>query len=125
LDQVVDIALENNMIVIGGFNKGGLNVNGISTVTAHAYSFMYSSESDAMFAMRNPWGHNDGEKKGQDGLLHIVNDGIVPKTIDLRIIYPGAAEQYVVKDLQPYIPPQYTTKMIYSQTLGKLILVQQ
>ena len=125
LDQVVDIALENNMIVIGGFNKGGLNVNGISTVTAHAYSFMYSSESDAMFAMRNPWGHNDGEKKGQDGLLHIVNDGIVPKTIDLRIIYPGAAEQYVVKDLQPYIPPQYTTKMIYSQTIGKLILVQQ
>lgn len=124
LDQVVDIALENNMIVIGGFNKAGLSVNGPTTVTAHAYSFMYSTEPDALFAMRNPWGHNDGEKKGQDGLLHIVNDGIVPRTIDLRIIYPGAAEPFVVKDLQPYTPPQYTTKMIFNHAVGKLVQVQ-
>lgn len=95
------------MIVIGGFNKDGLSVNGPQTVTMHAYSFMQTAVADAMFAMRNPWGNSPNGSEGDDGILNIVNDGIVPPTIDLRIIYPGAAKSYAVTNLSPYIPPTY------------------
>ena len=107
LDQAVDLALNEHMIVIGGFTKAGLSVDGPETVTAHAYSFMYSNEPSAMFAMRNPWGNSPSGSKSDDGILNIMNDGIVPPTIDLRIIYPGAALKYAVKELTPYIPPKY------------------
>lgn len=95
------------MIVIGGFNKDGLSVNGPQTVTMHAFSFMQTAVADAMFAMRNPWGNSPNGSEGDDGILNIVNDGIVPPTIDLRIIYPGAAKSYAVTNLSPYIPPTY------------------
>lgn len=107
LGQAVNIALQERMIVIGGFNKGDLSVNGPLTVTAHAFSFMLSSNSSAMFAMRNPWGNSPNGTSTDDGILNIVNDGIIPPTIDLRIIYPGAALEYAVKDLIPYVPPTY------------------
>ena len=108
LEQAVKIALENHMIVIGGFTTGGLTVNGgPQTVNMHAFSFMLSNEPDAMFAMRNPWGNSPSGTNTDDGILNIVNDGIIPPIIDLRIIYPGAAEKYVVKELKPYIPPKY------------------
>lgn len=96
------------MIVIGGFNTGGLSVGQYRTVTAHAYSFMYSGSTTALFSMRNPWGYSPGSSDGkEDGILDIVNDGIVPPTIDLRIIYPGAAKKYAKKDLGPYLPPKW------------------
>ncbi|MBQ8442796.1 MAG: fimbrillin family protein [Bacteroides sp.] len=107
LDQAVDLALNERMIVIGGFNKGDLSVNGPKTVTAHAFSFMLSNDPTAMFAMRNPWGNSPGGKNGDDGILNIVNDDIVPPTIDLRIIYPGIAADYAKETLSPYIPPQW------------------
>lgn len=107
LGQAVKVALDNRMIVIGGFNKDGLSVNGPQTVTMHAFSFMQTAVADAMFAMRNPWGNSPNGSEGDDGILNIVNDGIVPPTIDLRIIYPGAAKSYAVTNLSPYIPPTY------------------
>ncbi len=107
LNQAVQIALNERMIVIGGFTTADLSVNGPLTVTMHAYSFMYSNDPAAMFAMRNPWGNSPSGKKDDDGILNISNDGIVPQTIDLRIIYPGAALEYAVKELTPYIPPKY------------------
>lgn len=107
LEQAVKISLSNQMIVIGGFTVGGLDVNGPQTVTMHAYSFMLTAVADAMFAMRNPWGNSPNGSEGDDGILNIVNDGIVPPTIDLRIIYPGAAKSYAVTNLSPYIPPTY------------------
>lgn len=107
LEQAVNIALDNRMIVIGGFTTPNLSVNGPLTVTAHAYSFMYSNMSGAMFAMRNPWGNSPQGTRDDDGILNIINDGVVPPTIDLRIIYPGAAKEFAVKNLTPYIPPQY------------------
>ena len=107
-DQAVDIALTERMIVIGGFTKGGLSHNyGPQTVTAHAYSFMLSTDWEAMFAMRNPWGHSPGGSNSDDGVVNIYNDGIIPPTIDMRIIYPGAALEYAVKNLTPYSPPAY------------------
>lgn len=108
LGQAAVIALENRMITIGGFTTAGLSHNyGPQTVTAHAYSFMLTAEADAMFAMRNPWGNSPGGTKTDDGVVNIYNDGVIPQTIDMRIIYPGAAQEYAVKDLTPYIPPKY------------------
>ncbi len=124
LDRAVDVALENNMVVVGGFNKDGLSVGGPTTHTFHAYSFMYSTDPEAMFAVRNPWGHNDGEPKGADGVMHVMDDGVVPPTIDVRIVYPGAAEPYAVTNLGPYIPPQYQTNMLYNHAKGVLERVE-
>ena len=105
MKRVAELSLEEKMIVIGGFNTGGLYVDSGQTVTAHAYSFMLSSNENALFAMRNPWGHSPGTNGEEDGILNIVNDGIVPPTIDMRIIYPGIAKQYAKKTLEPYSPP--------------------
>ena len=107
LNQAVHLSLDERMIVIGGFNKAGLSVNGPETVTAHAFSFMLTNDPSAMFSMRNPWGNSPNGTKTDDGILNIANDGIVTPTIDVRIIYPGAALPYAVKDLTPYIPPKY------------------
>ena len=108
LAQAARIALEERMIVIGGFTTGGLSYNyGPQTVTAHAYSFMLSTDWEAMFAMRNPWGNSPGGTRTDDGVVNIYNDGVIPPTIDMRIIYPGAALDYAVKDLTPYTPPKY------------------
>ena len=108
LAQAVNVALDKRMIVIGGFTKGGLSYNyGPQTVTAHAYSFMLSTDWEALFAMRNPWGNSPGGSSSDDGIVNIYNDGVIPPTIDLRIIYPGEALNYAVKDLTPYCPPSY------------------
>lgn len=108
LVQALDIAFNERMFVMGGFNIGGLSYNyGPQTVTLHAYSFMYSNASDAMFSMRNPWGYNPGGVNGDDGVFDIYNDENITQTIDMRIIYPGAALPYAVKEVTPYIPPQY------------------
>ena len=37
----------------------------------------------------------------------IVDDGIVPPTIDIKFSYPGIAAQYAKKPLSPYIPPTF------------------
>lgn len=108
LGQAAVVALENRMITIGGFTTPGLSHDfGPQTVTAHAYSFMLTADWEAMFAMRNPWGNSPGGTRTDDGVVNIYNDGVIPQTIDMRIIYPGAALEYAVKDLTPYIPPKY------------------
>ena len=68
---------------------------------------MLSTDLEALFAMRNPWGNSPGGSSSDDGVVNIYNDGVIPPTIDLRIIYPGAALKYAVKDLAPYCPPAY------------------
>lgn len=107
LKKAVDLSLEENMIVIGGFTTGGLYVGTYQTVTAHAYSFFLSNNSSSLFAMRNPWGWSPGSNGKEDGILDIIDDDIVPPTIDLRIIYPGIAADYAKETLSPYIPPQW------------------
>jgi hypothetical protein len=105
MKKVASLSLDNGMIVIGGFNIGGLYVGSGQTVTAHAYSFMYSTDSNALFSMRNPWGYSPGTDGKEDGILNIANDGVVPSTIDMRIIYPGAAAKYLKTPVAPYVPP--------------------
>lgn len=107
LQKAVERSLEERMIVIGGFNIGGLPVGPYQTVTAHAYSFMYSNNPDALFSMRNPWGYSPGSDGTEDGILDIMDDDLIPKTIDLRIIYPGIAKEYARETLTPYIPPVF------------------
>lgn len=51
------------------------------------------------------WGYSPGTDGKEDGILNVVDDGVVPSTIDLRIIYPGAALKYLKTPLQPYVPP--------------------
>ena len=108
LKQAVEIALNNQMIVIGGFTQGDIDVGyGPRTVTAHAFSFMLSTDEDALFSMRNPWGNSPGGTSTDDGILNIFDNNVIPPLIDLRIIYPGAAKDYALKELSPYNPPQY------------------
>jgi hypothetical protein len=107
LKQAANLSFANNMIVIGGFTQGNVDTgNGAQTVTAHAFSFMLSTDSKALFSMRNPWGNSPGGTSSDDGVLNIMDDGIVPPLIDMRIIYPGAAAPYA-KPAYPYVPPVY------------------
>ena len=107
MKQVAELSLAQPMIVIGGFTTNGLLVGNYQTVTAHAYSFFLSQNTSALFAMRNPWGFSPGSDGKEDGILNIVDDGTVPPTIDMRIIYPGKAADFAKKNLSPYSPPQW------------------
>ena len=68
---------------------------------------MYSTDASALYAMRNPWGNSPGTSGKEDGILNIVDDGIVPPTIDIKFCYPGKAAQFAKKPLSPYIPPTF------------------
>lgn len=107
LKNAVDLSLEERMIVIGGFTTNGLMVGNYQTVTAHAYSFFLSNNDSSLFAMRNPWGFSPGSDVKEDGILNIIDDDVVPPTIDLRIIYPGIAADFAKESLSPYSPPQW------------------
>lgn len=104
LARVAEVSLTQGKIIVGGFNVGGLKVDGGETVTAHAFTLMHSSNSNALFTMRNPWG---GEK---DGILNILDDGVVPQTIDFRIIDPGIAKNFGDGAFTPYIPPKFSVE---------------
>lgn len=102
---VVDYALSNGMISVGGFGIGGLMCGTLETVTGHAFTVMYADQgSDSRLVMRNPWGNGD---KTVDGKLMIPNDWTVLGTIDFRLVYPGAAAPYLRTDLGGYTPPKY------------------
>jgi hypothetical protein len=107
LTRAVKACLENGKIVVGGFRQSGVKIGNLETVSGHAYTFMYSTEPTAMFTMRNPWGFSPGSDGKEDGVLNIVNDGVVPPLIDLRIIEPGAAADTPLSALLPYRPPVF------------------
>ena len=111
LDEVVDIMLENGAIVVGGFTTGNITITPgpFYTVNGHAYTLMWSPDPDALFIMRNPWGSAAGSPDGkEDGAMDILDDGIIPPLIDLRIVEPGAAAPYMENPLLPYTPPQFS-----------------
>ncbi len=104
-DLVVDYALSHGMISVGGFNVGGLPCGEMETVTGHAFTVMYPDEdADYKFVMRNPWGSG----YPTDGKLKIPNKRDVLKTIDFRLVFPGAQmAQYKKEDLGGYTPPRF------------------
>lgn len=104
-DLVVDYALSGGMISVGGFNVGGLICGEMETITGHAFTVMYPDENaDYRFVMRNPWGSG----YPTDGKLLIPNKRSVLKTIDFRLVFPGAQmAQYKRENLGGYTPPKF------------------
>ena len=100
---VVDWCLKNGKITIGGFNVANLKCDQLYTVVAHAFAFMYTTKSDYLFSMRNPWGHEGA----LDGVLNIPDDRLIISSIDMRIISPGAAAPYRKSEIGPYYPPAF------------------
>ena len=101
--MVVDYALKNGMISVGGFNKGGIICGTLETVTSHAFTVMYTRQpSKYCFSMRNPWGITS-----VDGVLEIADKRTTMNTIDFRLVMPGAAAPYKRQDLGGYIPPKF------------------
>lgn len=107
LKRAVEASLDEGKLVIGGFNQA-VQFGNTKTVTGHAFTFMYSTDSNALFTMRNPWGFNPNTDGKDDGVLHIPDNGYIPPLIDLRIVNPGKAVN-MKKDIEPYIPPVFSS----------------
>lgn len=91
---VVRTELARGKIVIGGFHQV-TNIGDLETVTAHAYMMTNPSGAATMVTMRNPWGKNPrangGYDDSRDGLIDVPATAAWARTVDLRIIDPGAA----------------------------------
>ena len=105
LKTFIEYALHQGMITIGGFTQGGIKVGDLETVVAHAFAFMLSSNANAIFCMRNPWGITSA-----DGVLEIPDRRSIVQTIDVRAVSPGAAAPYLRSNITPYIPPKFTNR---------------
>ncbi|MCF0198777.1 MAG: hypothetical protein HUK02_05555 [Bacteroidaceae bacterium] len=103
MQKVVDWAMQNGMISIGGFNQGDLLCGTLNSITGHAFTLMYTAQPDLyLWSMRNPWGIT-----AVDGVLEIPNRRSIVKTIDFRLVSPGAAAPYLRADLGGYRPPKW------------------
>ncbi len=105
LKTFIEYALNQGMITIGGFNVGGIKVGSLETITAHAFAFMLSNNTNAIFCMRNPWGITSA-----DGVLEIPDKRSIVMTIDVRAVKPGAAAPYLRSNITPYNPPAFTIR---------------
>lgn len=106
MQKVVDWAMRSGMVGVGGFNKGGLVCGTLESVTGHAFTLMYTSSPDKyLWTMRNPWGNGS-----VDGKLEIPNRRAIQKTIDFRLVYPGAAEPFLKEGLGGYTVPKWTPR---------------
>jgi len=106
MKAVLNWAMENGMIGVGGFNKGDLLCGTLNTVTGHAFTLMYTTDPDNyLFSMRNPWGITS-----VDGVLEIPDLRYIVETIDFRLVYPGAAKDYLKQNQTGYILPKFAPK---------------
>ncbi|GHU98191.1 hypothetical protein FACS1894159_00310 [Bacteroidia bacterium] len=100
LRRLVKVCLHDGYFVVGGFGQAGLPVDGASTISAHVYTMMHSTDKSALFTMRNPHGG-----RPRDGVLNIPDESVVPRQIDVRVIgrgkIPGTGNR------SPWIPPAY------------------
>lgn len=104
---IVDYALQNGMISVGGFHESGVMCGELETVTGHAFTVMYPDDgaTDHLFVMRNPWG-NGGYPL--DGKLKIPNKREVLRLVDFRLVFPGAQmAQYKRENLGGYTSPKF------------------
>ena len=110
--MIVDYAMSNGMIGVGGFHESGVLMGDLETVTGHAFTVMYADEgADYLFVMRNPWGNEPAGSTASnrtDGKLKIPNDHEKLRLVDFRFVYPGAQmAQYKKEDLGGYTPPRF------------------
>lgn len=109
---LVDYALSNGMISVGGFHESDVLMGELKTVTAHAFTVMYADEgADYAFVMRNPWGNEPSGSTSSnrtDGKLKIPFDHQKMRLIDFRFVYPGAhMAEYKKENLSGYTPPSF------------------
>ncbi len=110
LERAVVASLRQGKLVTGGFHESNLPIDGpFYTVTGHAYTMMLPVKENALFVMRNPWGFAAGSPDGkEDGVMNIFDDGLIPPSVDVRIMEPGAAAKYAQEELGPYYPPKFS-----------------
>ncbi|MDR2130424.1 MAG: hypothetical protein LBP56_04555 [Odoribacteraceae bacterium] len=99
ITRLVKVCLHQGYFVVGGFNPGGLPIDGFTTIVNHVYTCMHSANKNALFAVRNPHGGTN------DGVLNVPNNDVIYPAMDLRVIYRGAATGYGSGNTKPYIPP--------------------
>lgn len=107
MKKVVEWCVENGHVGIGGFGVGDLQCGTERSVTGHAFTLMLTSYPDKyLWTMRNPWGQSSTGTK-VDGQLEIPDTRSIVKTIDFRIVEPGAMAAFLREDRGPYTPPSY------------------
>lgn len=102
---IVDYALSNGMISVGGFHESGVMCGELETITGHAFTVMYADEgADYSHVMRNPWGNGGA----LDGKLKIPMDHDVLRLVDFRLVFPGGQmAEYKKENLGGYTPPKF------------------
>jgi len=110
MERLVTVLLNKGYVLCGGFHDADklIGEGPLTTISLHAFTFMFCSSSLAIYAMRNPWGFTNGSAypDPNDGLIPIVDDGKTQPMIDIRVCHPGAAAAYKQRTLLPYTPPE-------------------
>ena len=110
---LVNYAIDNGMISVGGFHESDVMMGDLGSVTGHAFTVMKADEgADYLFVMRNPWGNEPGSgstpNNRTDGKLKIPNDHEKLRLIDFRFVFPGAQmAEYKREDIGGYTPPRF------------------
>ena len=109
---VVNYAIDNGMISVGGFHESGVLMGDLESVTGHAFTVMKTDEgADYLFVMRNPWGNEPAGSTASnrtDGKLKIPCEHEKLRLIDFRLVYPGEQmAQYKKTDMGGYTPPRF------------------
>ena len=110
--MIVDYALSNGMISVGGFHTSDIPMGDLVSVTGHAFTVMYADEgADYLFVMRNPWGNEPAGSTATnrtDGKLKIPCEHEKLRLVDFRLVYPGAQmAEYKKENLAGYTPPRF------------------
>lgn len=120
LTRAVKISLQQGRMVIGGWSPGDIPVDGTKTVSAHAYTFMFTTSSTALFTMRNPWGGNPDDN-GRDGVINIPDNLDIPPLIDIRVLEPGAAADFWTNVPDAYTPPAFSPEAMKMRVSEELM----
>lgn len=104
--RAAKVSLATSHLVVGGFAVEA-TTGKYKTVTSHAWTILPPFSSDALFAMRNPWGVlstvSDTYDGATDGVLPLPMSGDLKDSVDMRIMSAGAATGPGV--FTPYTPP--------------------
>lgn len=94
LSVAVKDALAKGWIITGGFSEENSTPDGITT-TGHTWTVVYPTNPNALIALRNPWGYcSESNGSNKDGVLNVLNDGVVPPTVGIDFWHPGEAYKY-------------------------------
>lgn len=121
LARAVKNSLLSGKFVVGGFWPGDIPFDDTKTVTAHAYTFMHSSDHSALCAVRNPWGGNPDQDGSRDGVANVPDNLDIPPLVDLRIVEPGLAGESGSGVSVPYTPPVFASGAVLFRVSPELM----